>query len=113
MKRYNSDELAAYAKQFALDKYDSADKIYDKFKANLNQRMKRAQPTIPLPEGKSINHILFPSPQGLQRDPAKREDFLIPRKLPTARFVDENTQQNAENNDNKLIGYIFSPGGGM
>ncbi|MCR8557005.1 hypothetical protein KXD93_05100 [Mucilaginibacter sp. BJC16-A38] len=48
MKKYTSEELAAYAKAFALQKFNSADEIYDKFKGDLNHRMKRVQLTLPM-----------------------------------------------------------------
>lgn len=48
MKTYTSEELALYAKQFAMRKFNNADSIYDRFKGDLNRRMKRAQPTVPL-----------------------------------------------------------------
>jgi len=50
MKRYTSEELAAYAKTFALTKFDNAEKVYEKFKSDLNRRMKNVQPALPLPE---------------------------------------------------------------
>jgi len=48
MKKYTSQQLASYAKGFTLLKFDSADKIYNKFKGDLDRRMKRVQPTLPL-----------------------------------------------------------------
>ena len=50
MNRYTSEQLAAYAKAFALNEFDNEDKIYERFKGDLGRRMKRVQLTVPLPE---------------------------------------------------------------
>ncbi|QEM12372.1 hypothetical protein [Mucilaginibacter rubeus] len=77
MKRYTSEELAHHAKQFAQDKYDSAESIYQRFKSDLNRRMKRSQPTMPLKDelerqakilaGKAYEKFYHISEEGIER----------------------------------------------
>lgn len=90
MKTYTSEELAQYAKQFALQKFKDADSIYAKFRSDLNRRMKKAQPTIPLPEelerqarvlaGKAYELLTYFSEEAIDRklDPRFKNDAWHP-----------------------------------